>query len=75
MAPRCQFCSRYSINHLVALAERNTKAAYYSHLESFAYLEQSAQDGCDLCRLILDCFKAAEHDEIWPRNFERPGRM
>lgn len=32
-------------------------SAYYKHHNSFHNLEQTANAGCDLCLLIVDCFK------------------
>lgn len=68
MGTRCKFCAGLSISHLVELAEKEfvarkfPKKAFYRHHESFSDLEQSADGGCDLCRLILDCFRGTETD-------------
>ncbi|OIW32526.1 HET-domain-containing protein [Coniochaeta ligniaria NRRL 30616] len=76
MNRRCKFCAGLSISHLVELAEKEfvsrnfPKEAYYRHHESFSDLERSASGGCDLCQLILDCFKGAEHEYTWPREWK-----
>ncbi|KAB5540401.1 heterokaryon incompatibility protein-domain-containing protein [Coniochaeta sp. 2T2.1] len=78
MAQRCSFCAGLSVAYLVELAEKEfvsrqfPKTAYYRHHESFLDLEQAAIAGCDLCQLILDCFKGAEHDYTWPREWQGP---
>jgi hypothetical protein len=65
---------------LVELAEKEYEArgfpreAYYKHHESFKDLERSANDGCDLCELILGCFKGSDHDAMWPRTWNPPGQ-
>ena len=76
MAQRCHFCAGLSVEHLVRLAEqeftsrRFPEKAYYRHHESFSDLEQSADAGCDLCQLILDCFKGVEHEYMWPKEWQ-----
>ncbi|KAH6885023.1 heterokaryon incompatibility protein-domain-containing protein [Thelonectria olida] len=56
---RCKFCKELSIERLVELAEVEFGAmvvphsAYYSHQPSIAALDASAEQGCDLCQLIV----------------------
>ncbi|KAB5576438.1 heterokaryon incompatibility protein-domain-containing protein [Coniochaeta sp. 2T2.1] len=76
MPQRCHFCAGLSVAHLVELAEKEfmsrqfPKTAYYKHHESFSDLEQAANAGCDICQLILDCFKGVEHEYTWPREWQ-----
>jgi hypothetical protein len=80
MAERCKFCSGLSISHLIELAEtelmsrRFPQTAYYRHHESFSEFERSSYEGCDLCEMILDCFKGAEHEYMWPREWKSSDR-
>ncbi|KAI1461448.1 hypothetical protein F4805DRAFT_453878 [Annulohypoxylon moriforme] len=75
MASRCQYCAGLSISRLIDLAKqefsgRNVpERAFYYHHESLYDLESSANNGCDLCMLILDGFKSmrgrfTEYDRI-----------
>jgi len=56
---RCRYCQNLSIEHLVDLAkeefeaERFPSRAFYQHHVSVTALEESAEQGCDLCRLIV----------------------
>ena len=63
MKQRCHYCAALSVSQLAELAEKEFEShffpqhAYYEHHHSNADLEQSAEDGCDFCDLILDCLK------------------
>lgn len=63
MMPRCNYCSKLSISHLVELAKVEfqsrivPKQAFYQHHASLDDLEGSAASGCDLCILILDTLR------------------
>ncbi|KAI1093445.1 HET-domain-containing protein [Rostrohypoxylon terebratum] len=63
MAQRCRYCAGLSIEVLVDLAKQEFSGrcmpenAVYHHHKSLPDLESSANDGCDLCTLILDCFR------------------
>ncbi|KAK6451732.1 hypothetical protein FP744_10007983 [Trichoderma asperellum] len=69
MSTRCRYCSGLSVEKLLNLTKDEFSghefptSAYYQHHNSFHDLEQSANDGCDLCLLILDCFKGIEWTE------------
>lgn len=79
--PRCQPCARLTISHLVQLAKREfgghffPENAFYRHHGSFDALERSADDGCDFCQLIIDCFKGSPKPRnlTWPEVWEGPG--
>ncbi|KAK0719369.1 hypothetical protein B0H67DRAFT_572979 [Lasiosphaeris hirsuta] len=78
MAQKCRFCAGFTISHPIELAKEEFRGdifpdnAYYQHHACFRDLEQSAENGCDLCRLILDCF--AERDDLnWPRTWAGAG--
>ncbi|ROT39006.1 HET-domain-containing protein [Sodiomyces alkalinus F11] len=82
MASRCQPCSELTISHLVHLTERDfnghvfPEEGFYRHHDSFDALERSANDGCDFCQLIIDCFKGSPniHNTIrWPERWEGQG--
>lgn len=66
MSTRCRFCLGLSVEKLFNLAKDEFSghdfpaSAYYQHHNSFHELEQSANAGCDLCLLIVDCFKGIE---------------
>lgn len=70
---RCCFCAGLSIEFLVSLAKEELRGrhtfpgqAFYQHQPSFDDLEASAKSGCDLCALILNCFKGAPTcDDDW----------
>ncbi|KAK1830601.1 HET-domain-containing protein [Podospora conica] len=77
MAPTCRPCAELTIDKLYLLTEEEYSGctfptkAYYKHHPTFGHLEQAANDGCDFCRLILDCFKGAERDHYtWPPEWE-----
>lgn len=79
MAPECRPCAGLTLDKLLLLAEEEYSGctfpttAYYQHHPSFGHLEQAADNGCDLCRLILDCFKGAPRDHYtWPPEWEGP---
>lgn len=79
MAPECRPCANLTLDKLLLFAEEEYSGctfptkAYYEHHPSFNHLEQAAKDGCDLCRLILDCFKGSARDHYtWPPEWEEP---
>ncbi|KAI0193495.1 HET-domain-containing protein [Astrocystis sublimbata] len=63
MMPRCDFCAKLSISHLIELAKVEFESgiipqqAYYNHHVSLADLESSAVSGCDLCNLIFETLR------------------
>lgn len=63
MSIRCRLCSGLTVEALIELAKQEFSghefpaSAYYQHHNSFHDLEQAANAGCDLCLLIVDCFK------------------
>lgn len=78
---RCRFCAELTIEALVDLANKEfsgnlfPKKHYYQHHASFEDLEDAAIAGCDLCQLILDCFKGTILDDVgdgtlWPDRWE-----
>ena len=79
MAPECRPCADLTLEKLLLLADEEHSGrifptkAYYHHHPSFDHLERAAHNGCDLCRLILDCFKGARRGNyIWPPAWEGP---
>ncbi|OTB06054.1 hypothetical protein M426DRAFT_9880 [Hypoxylon sp. CI-4A] len=70
--PPCQYCSGLSIKSLVQLAKTGFKEnrvpgdIFYPHHHSLGDLEQAAQNGCDLCRLILDSSKRLPAYDRYP---------
>ncbi|KAM7182944.1 HET domain containing protein [Rhypophila sp. PSN 637] len=69
---RCPFCTNLSISHLIDLTKQEfeskvfPRTAYFRHHESFEHLEQSASNGCEVCQLVIDAFKATPWDEaLW----------
>ncbi|KAJ0164775.1 hypothetical protein CTA2_230, partial [Colletotrichum tanaceti] len=74
----CVRCVGVTVEALVRLAEIEFQAdefpkkAFYRHHESFPLLEKAADAGCELCRLILECFIHTPCDEEEPVNW--PGR-
>ncbi|RYO97731.1 hypothetical protein DL765_011108 [Monosporascus sp. GIB2] len=77
---------RHQSYHLVELAEEEyaeptdfPQRAYYQHHSSFGELDRSAGNGCDLCRLIIDCFRGTPFDSSdfpirWPQTWVGPER-
>lgn len=73
---RCQYCTGLSISGLVRLAQEEflghefPHQAFYQHQPSFNDLEKAAEHGCDLCQLILECFKGSPTNQdppyVWP---------
>ncbi|PKK54203.1 hypothetical protein CI102_1010 [Trichoderma harzianum] len=63
MSTHCRPCSGLSAETLIGLAEQEFSghefpaSAHYQHHNSFHDLEQAANGGCNLCSLIVDCFK------------------
>ncbi|TVY41306.1 hypothetical protein LSUB1_G004145 [Lachnellula subtilissima] len=59
----CDLCQGLSITQLVKLAETEISGhdfpqqAFYQHHGSYEKLKCSAQDGCELCRLLLEGFE------------------
>ncbi|RYP31929.1 hypothetical protein DL767_005470 [Monosporascus sp. MG133] len=86
MATRCEYCAKLTVSRLVELAEEEyveqtefPQRAYYQHHSSFNELDRSAENGCDLCRLIIDCFRGAPVDAedpwlTWPETWVGPER-
>ena len=79
MAPECRPCADLTLEKLLLLADEEHSGrtfptkAYYQHHPSFDHLERAAHNGCDLCRLILDCFKGAPRAHYtWPLEWEGP---
>ncbi|KIW02514.1 uncharacterized protein PV09_06313 [Verruconis gallopava] len=78
MSARCSYCANLSFRYLIELAKEEFQAhlfpqrAYYQHHPSFNSLEVSAARGCDLCALILDCFKRSSPyttPGLWPETW------
>ncbi|KAF3770676.1 HET-domain-containing protein [Cryphonectria parasitica EP155] len=82
MARRCHHCVGLSIESLIRLAKDEFKGyhefpkqAFYQHHNSLQDLEASAESGCELCTLILDCFKGAQVEDAddrpmaWPEDW------
>ncbi len=77
---RCNFCTQLSISCLLDLYYEDgvdeygypnySMERFYQHHQSISNLEQAANNGCDLCQLILDSFKGlpaqADRSEWWP---------
>ncbi|KAM0426544.1 hypothetical protein ACHAPT_008236 [Fusarium lateritium] len=65
---RCKFCQELSIERLIELAEAEFGAmvvphnAYYSHQPSIAALDASAEQGCDLCQLIVQALGSTTYN-------------
>ncbi|UKZ46432.1 hypothetical protein TrVGV298_000635 [Trichoderma virens] len=63
MSTRCRFCSGLSVEALLKLVKHEFSghefpaSAYYQHHSTFCDLEQAAHAGCELCSLIVECFK------------------
>ncbi|KAI8712983.1 HET domain-containing protein [Fusarium sp. LHS14.1] len=72
MSNSCVYCSKLTIESLVALTRQKPKRgqASYKHHDSFSDLEAAALDGCDLCRLALETFQRQNLCEE-ARNLER----
>lgn len=81
MSSRCKYCASLFLSDLVNLTSREfhghefPQSAYYQHHSCFQDLEHAANDGCDLCQLILECFKGTPYDGdlIWPNEWEGEG--
>ncbi|RYP49235.1 hypothetical protein DL768_005009 [Monosporascus sp. mg162] len=79
-----EFSSSLPLSRLVELAEEEyaeqtdfPQRAYYQHHSSFSELDRSAGNGCDLCRLIIDCFRGAPFEDpqlLWPETWVGPER-
>ncbi|KAH8787792.1 heterokaryon incompatibility protein-domain-containing protein [Diaporthe sp. PMI_573] len=68
---RCELCQNLTLNHLVALAEKEFSSQYgfpssnfYQHHKSVHDLEQSKQTGCDLCSIIWEALQRANSPSI-----------
>ncbi|EEU34250.1 uncharacterized protein NECHADRAFT_85535 [Fusarium vanettenii 77-13-4] len=72
MSNPCIYCSKLTIESLVALRRQKPKRgqASYKHHDSFSDLEAAALAGCDLCRLALEGFQRRNLCEE-ARNLER----
>lgn len=77
MTRRCQYCANLNVDLLVGLAQKEfrgrvfPKSAFYKHHSCFHDLEQSADDGCELCQLIINCFRGVEEEGyFWPRTWK-----
>lgn len=70
MAELCNLCRDLSIRDLIELSKpvfsnllpHNSR--YYHHHKCFSDLEASAQQGCDLCQLIVDGFKSTSYPAL-----------
>lgn len=70
MANLCRLCRALSISDLIELSKpifsnllpHNSR--YYSHYECFSDLEESAQEGCGLCQLIVDGLKSTAYPAL-----------
>ncbi|KAM0287397.1 hypothetical protein ACHAO9_007801 [Fusarium lateritium] len=68
---RCKYCQGLSIERLVELAETEFKAtafpqnAYYTHQPTIAALDTSAEQGCDLCQLIVQALESTSDNASW----------
>lgn len=82
MTTRCQCCEKLFLSDLVALAQKEFTAnefpqnSFYQHHSSFDALEQAANDGCNFCQLVLECFKGTPSREstgdlLWPKEWLR----
>ncbi|KAJ3526819.1 hypothetical protein NM208_g11007 [Fusarium decemcellulare] len=73
---RCKYCQELSIERLVELAETEFGAmvvprnAYYSHQSSIAALDASAEQGCDLCQLIVQALDSTTDNANWAEELE-----
>ncbi|RYP71114.1 hypothetical protein DL771_005048 [Monosporascus sp. 5C6A] len=91
MATRCEYCAKLTVSRLVELAEEEyaeqsdfPQRAYYQHHGSFSELDRSAGNGCDLCGLIIDCFRGTpagfpvegpgDFPLTWPETWVGPER-
>lgn len=79
MSARCQYCEGLSIASLVRLArieflgyQSFPREAFYEHHATFSDLETSAENGCDLCGLVLKCFQGAPAEDADDRPFSWP---
>ncbi|KAM3068464.1 hypothetical protein ACMFMG_009606 [Clarireedia jacksonii] len=70
MAQRCSHCASISFKHLIQLARTEfsshtfPRQAFQRHHASFRELDASADAGCDLCRLIIECFKSTSYSGL-----------
>lgn len=82
MSHQCKHCANLSVSALVDLAKADFAVhtfpdqAFYRHHSSFDKLESSGDNGCDFCRLVLECFKRTptKDDEptYWPSEWVGP---
>jgi len=67
----CRYCANVCVESLVLLttvdrqADRLPTEAYYKHHSSFDDLEHAALAGCEICLLILDCYRGCDIDWNW----------
>ncbi|KAF7539713.1 hypothetical protein G7054_g1936 [Neopestalotiopsis clavispora] len=81
MAYTCQYCATLSISRLVELAKEDFSSwdfsheKFFEHHKSFQDLDASAQNGCGLCRLIIDSFKGIPRklNSHWPHTWAWEG--
>ncbi|CAO2655121.1 Nn.00g101850.m01.CDS01 [Neocucurbitaria sp. VM-36] len=82
---RCKFCANLSISHLVSLvkAESTVKVkavegyfpqhTFYQHHGSIKDVQTSADEGCDLCDLLVECLKGyADPSHIYAQTWIGP---
>lgn len=72
MANRCGVCKGISISALVKLARPRfsnllpAKQNCYPHHKSFDALEETAEQGCDFCQIIVSGFKSTDYPALGP---------
>lgn len=72
----CSACTKLSVESLLEVARVDfqpgdfSNKAYFQHHESFNDLEKAGRQGCDFCRLVLECFQRTpcfdEEPWDWP---------
>lgn len=81
MTKRCTYCANLAIEKLVEFTKEEysggtfPRKASYEHHRSLEDLETAASNGCDLCQLILECFKGSIREDndglMWPDRWEK----
>lgn len=68
----CRYCANLSVESLVLLtttvdrqADQLPAEAYYKHHSSFDDLEHAALAGCEICLLILNCYRGCSTNWNW----------